>query len=119
MSIDRLDDRRVAIALGAMVRFLASDEAGYVTGATLEVNGGILRRWGVSTICACRDNSWPGQGKTITLTAPELDLLSANAKPWAISTSGTRWLTNRSAATRPLASRSSAIWYSGAPSQLE
>ena len=26
------------------VRFLASDEAGYITGATLDVNGGILRR---------------------------------------------------------------------------
>ena len=24
--------------------FLASDEAGYITGATLDVNGGILRR---------------------------------------------------------------------------
>jgi NAD(P)-dependent dehydrogenase (short-subunit alcohol dehydrogenase family) len=26
------------------VRFLASDEAGYITGATLDVNGGIARR---------------------------------------------------------------------------
>jgi 3-oxoacyl-[acyl-carrier protein] reductase len=26
------------------VRFLASDEAGYITGATLDVNGGIAKR---------------------------------------------------------------------------
>jgi 3-oxoacyl-[acyl-carrier protein] reductase len=30
--------------IAATVRFLASEEAGYITGATLDVNGGILKR---------------------------------------------------------------------------
>ena len=30
--------------VGALVAFLASDEAGYITGATLDVNGGLLMR---------------------------------------------------------------------------
>jgi 3-oxoacyl-[acyl-carrier protein] reductase len=30
--------------IASAARFLASDEAGYITGATLDVNGGILKR---------------------------------------------------------------------------
>jgi 3-oxoacyl-[acyl-carrier protein] reductase len=30
--------------VAALVSFLVSDEAGYITGATLDVNGGVLMR---------------------------------------------------------------------------
>ena len=33
-----------AAEVGALAAFLASDEAGYITGATLDVNGGLLMR---------------------------------------------------------------------------
>ena len=50
---DRLDDELRAIPVGrlgrpeevaALVSFLLSDDAGYITGATLDVNGGVLMR---------------------------------------------------------------------------
>jgi 3-oxoacyl-[acyl-carrier protein] reductase len=50
---DRLGEKLVAIPVGrlgrpeevaALVSFLVSDEAGYITGATLDVNGGVLMR---------------------------------------------------------------------------
>lgn len=50
---DRLEEKLVDIPIGrlgrpeevaALVSFLASDDAGYVTGATFDVNGGVLMR---------------------------------------------------------------------------
>jgi 3-oxoacyl-[acyl-carrier protein] reductase len=50
---DRLDEKVADIPVGrlgdskevaALVSFLVSDEAGYITGATLDVNGGVLMR---------------------------------------------------------------------------
>ena len=50
---DRLDEKLAAIPVGrlgrpeevaALVSFLVSDDAGYITGATLDVNGGVLMR---------------------------------------------------------------------------
>ena len=50
---DRLEEKRADIPVGrsaapeevaALVSFLVSDDAGYVTGATLDVNGGVLMR---------------------------------------------------------------------------
>jgi 3-oxoacyl-[acyl-carrier protein] reductase len=50
---ERLEEKRADIPLGrlgraeevaALVSFLVSDDAGYVTGATLDVNGGVLMR---------------------------------------------------------------------------
>jgi 3-oxoacyl-[acyl-carrier protein] reductase len=50
---DRLDEELQAIPVGrlgrpqevaALVSFLLSDDAGYITGATLDVNGGVLMR---------------------------------------------------------------------------
>jgi 3-oxoacyl-[acyl-carrier protein] reductase len=50
---DRLNEKLAAIPVGrlgrpeevaALVSFLASDDAGYITGATLDINGGVLMR---------------------------------------------------------------------------
>ena len=50
---DRLDEKLAAIPVGrlgqpeevaALVSFLVSDDAGYITGATLDINGGVLMR---------------------------------------------------------------------------
>ena len=50
---DRLDEKLAAIPVGrlgraeevaALVSFLISDDAGYITGATLDINGGVLMR---------------------------------------------------------------------------
>ena len=50
---DRLEEKLADIPVGrlgrpeevaALVSFLASDDAGYVTGATLDLNGGVLMR---------------------------------------------------------------------------
>ena len=50
---DRLDEKLADIPVGrlgrpeevaALVSFLASGDAGYVTGATLDLNGGVLMR---------------------------------------------------------------------------
>jgi 3-oxoacyl-[acyl-carrier protein] reductase len=50
---DRLEEKLGAIPVGrlgrpeevaALVSYLLSDDAGYVTGATLDVNGGVLMR---------------------------------------------------------------------------
>jgi 3-oxoacyl-[acyl-carrier protein] reductase len=53
MPADRLEEVRERIPVGrfgeaeevgALAAFLASDEAGYITGATLDVNGGLFMR---------------------------------------------------------------------------
>ena len=50
---DRLAEKLAAIPVGrlgrpeevaALVSFLVSDDAGYMTGATLDINGGVLMR---------------------------------------------------------------------------